>query len=717
MEPVNFADHIAPILAANCASCHHPNGIGPFSLLTFDDARRRSRQIAEVTQSGFMPPWKPSREHGPALIGERTLTTAQIQQLTQWHEQGSPAGDLTKLPPPVEPASTWTLGPPDLVIRLPESYTLPAEGRDVYRNFAIPVALTEPRFVRALQFRPAPRSPIHHALVLLDQTGRAREQDETETGPGYDGMGIGSGTPPSGHIVGWTPGQSPYEAYPGTAWEITPQTDLVIQLHLLPTGRPESIAPEIGLYFANQPPDRESFVIQLRNYEIAIPAGESTYQIEESLTLPTPVQVLSLYPHAHYLGKDLQIFATLPSGEKQWLLHIPDWDFNWQGDYRLQSPLALPAGAEISMVYTFDNSAANPFNPSNPPVDVSGGWSSTDEMAEAMIQVLPASADDLAALSRAQKDYDIAKAGGEARYHYFNGIYLEEQGEFQQAFVAYESSRKLDPTFASVYFKLGGWWERQSDPARAFELYQTALLHQPTMISARLAQAKLLVQHQQFSAAGELIQAVHAENPRHLLATLYLARFHLAVDDFPAALATFRAGLAHFAESPEFHYEYGETLWRTDQIKAAEKHFEIASSSTPAGLALGSTRALLETRAAAFHRLALIALDRSETVAAQNHLEQCLIASPRHLDALLLAADLALRSADHATAEAHLFTLLSLPEQARFSDEDILANLPQPAGRLALAQAYTQRGNPDQAQHVINLANRLMTAPVQRPKR
>jgi len=687
-DSVNFVDNIAPILATNCVSCHHPEGIGPFSLVSFNDAHRRARQIAEVTQSGFMPPWKPSRDHGPNLIGERFLSQPEIKLLTQWYADGAPPGDLSNFTPITPPESTWDLGPPDLIIRLPEAYTLPAEGRDVYRNFAIPLPLNTTRFVRALQFRPGARSPIHHALVLIDETGRALAHDAAELGPGYDGMGIGSGSLPPGHIVGWTPGQAPYESYSGTAWAVTPQTDLVLQLHLLPTGRPEEISPEIGLYFTDEPPTRESFVFQLRDFKIDIPAGEPAYRIEQQITLPTPVSVVSIYPHTHYLGKDLQIFATLPSGVKEWLLHIPDWDFNWQGDYRLQTPLPLPAGSVLHLAYTYDNSTANPFNPANPPVDVKGGWSSTDEMAEAMIQVLPSSPSDLPRLATAQKNYDIAQAGGESRFHYFNGIYLEQQGEYAQALTAYQSALKLDPSFASTHYKLGTLWERRGEFQRAFDLYESALELKPEMISARLAIAKLLMQQHRFTAAGKIIQSVHAENPHHLLATLYLARFHLATGARFTALETFATNLPRFADVPQFHLEYGEALWQAGQNSTAKQQLEAATSFQPVQLEVGATAALQTVRASAHYLIALIHQDEAAPSRARNSLNDCLRASPFHLNALLLAANLAIHADDDAAALTHLKTLISLPENATFSDEDILANLPLPAGAHLLSAAH-----------------------------
>ena len=704
-EPsITFAEQIAPILLQNCVGCHQPDGIGPFSLVTYDEVSRRARQIAEVTASGYMPPWKPAQDQGPSLIGERRLTAAEIAILSAWHDADAPAGDLSQIPPPPENPEGWQLGPPDLIVELPTPYSLPGDGIDVYRNFAIPLPLTSPRYVRAVEFRPGTRLAIHHALLLLDDTGRARERDEAEPGPGYDGMGIGSGIPPSGHIVGWTPGQAPYEAFPGTSWEVSPGTDLVLQLHMLPTGRDEPIAPKIGLYFAAEPPSLQSFVFQLRNFDIEIPAGESNYKITENITIPVPVKVLSLYPHAHYLGKDLQLFAMLPNGEKQWLLHIPDWDFNWQGDYRLQTPLSLPAGTVLHIHYTYDNSAANPFNPSSPPVAVRGGWSSRDEMAEAMIQVIPEDPTDLPQLIATQKNYDIAMAGGEARYHYFNGLYLEQQGEFAQAATAFITALQLDPTFASTHFKLGTLAERQGDVSRARDYYQTALHYQSNMISARLALARLLMQDRDFAEAGKIIRETYQANPGHLMACLFLTRFLLSTGETDAALAAFAQNLSTFADSAQFQLEYGEALWRLGQIDAAKARLTAAATIVPADLKVGSAASLKAIQATAYYDLALIQRDETQLAQALESIEHCLTLSPTHLDALLLATELAINTNDHAQALTRLTTLVSLPDDETFYPQDILDNLPLPTGPVLLVDAYLAAQKPAQALQIIDLA-------------
>lgn len=700
---ITYHADVAPILAAHCVECHTPDGIGPFSLLNYRQVLRRGQQIVEVTESGFMPPWKPAADAGPALIGERRLDDFELNTLRQWFESGVPAGEPIQVSEYQPPASAWRLGKPDLIISLPHSYELPAQGKDIYRNLVLPFPLPNQKFVKSVEIRPGNPQAVHHALLMLDQTGRAMQRNRDEPGVGYDGMGVGSGIPPAGHIIGWTPGQSPHEVFPGTAWSLSPGTDLVLQLHLLPTGKRESINPQLGLYFTDTPPTLSSFIIQLRNFDIDIPAGDSNYRVQESITLPVPVKVIGLYPHAHYIAKDLKIYATLPDSERQGLLHIPDWDFNWQGDYRFVKPVTLPAGATLHLDYIYDNSAANPRNPSSPPVEVRGGWSSFDEMGEAMIQVIPERPEDLARLREAQLAYDVTQSGGEARYHYFNGIYLEMQDEWTQADAAFRRALEIDPDFASAHFKLGELESRQGNRPTAEAHYHRALAIQADLIPAQLALAKLIFERREISKAKSIFQSVHRENPHDLSGVLHLSRFHIAVDELAEALTTFEAASDRFADSAQFNLEFAETLQSAGRINEAKDQLLLATKNEAYDRSPFESSNTADIRSAAFNRLAKISAAEGDLTKAVRAAEASLQQSPGNLDSLLLAASLAAKLEDHDRALSHLIALVNRPDIETFAAEDILANLPMPSGALLLTDAYLECKNWNEAETVIDL--------------
>lgn len=402
-RPVTFSKDVAPILYGQCAPCHHPGDAAPFSLLSFADAQKRAKQIAEVTRRRLMPPWLPAPGCNE-FVGQRYLSEREIALIQRWAEQGAPEGNRADAPPsPVFPESSWKLGKPDLVIQLPQPYTLAADGKDVYRNFVIPVPIPSRRYVRAVELNPGNAKAVHHAFMLLDPSRDSRRRDAQDAELGFPGLHTPpSAQAPAGHFLSWQPGKLPTSDAAEFSWALEPGTDFILQMHLRPTGKAELVQPSVAFYFSEQPPTRAPFKFGLWTHDINIPAGATNHLISESYTLPAPVEVMRVLPHTHYLGKELRAWATLPDGTQQWLLNIPVWDFNWQGDYAYQKPVALPKGATIHMSYSFDNSTNNHVNPSHPPRLVRYGVNSEDEMAELWLQVLTRNSNDTALI---EKDY------------------------------------------------------------------------------------------------------------------------------------------------------------------------------------------------------------------------------------------------------------------------------------------------------------------------
>lgn len=394
-----FTEHVAPIIFQHCASCHRPGEIGPFPLLTYDDVRKRARQIAEVTTTKFMPPWHAEAGHAE-LLNPRVLTEQQIATLRRWHESGAPEGDLRKLPQ--RPAFTegWQLGKPDLIVKMDRPFKLYAEGKDIYRNFVFPLNLPEDKFVRAIEFRPGARSIVHHALFFLDDTGAAREADAADPEPGYEDKGKAMRQFTA--VGGWAVGSNVRALPDGFAYRYPRSADLVVQTHFHPTGKAEEELTTVGLYFTDQP--KRSFVgVQLppafgEISGIDIPAGETNYVIRDSVTLPVAVEAFGIAAHAHYLGKVMTMKAILPDGQERVLLKIPDWDFAWQEQYTFKQRVKLPQGTRLETEISYDNSATNPHNPNAPPVRVKWGPGSTDEMGSITVQVVAAREEDTAAL-------------------------------------------------------------------------------------------------------------------------------------------------------------------------------------------------------------------------------------------------------------------------------------------------------------------------------
>ena len=316
-----------------------------------------------------MPPWLPEHGYGE-FAEERRLKQEQISLVSNWIEQGKPEGDPQDLPALPVWVEGWQLGEPDLELAMPEPFTLPAEGQDVFRNFTIPVSIPATRYVRGLEFRPGNARIVHHARISLDRTGHSRQRDEQDPEPGFSGsmlLGESEIFDPEGHWLGWTPGKQPVLRPADMSWTLDKGVDLVLELHMLPTGKPEAIQASVGLFFTDQPPDRKASIIRMGSTTMDIAPGERNYVIEDQYLLPVDVDVLNVYPHAHYLGKVMTSYAILPDDTKKWLLKINQWDFNWQDEYRYKDPVFLPKGSMIRMRFSYDNSADNPQNPSSRP--------------------------------------------------------------------------------------------------------------------------------------------------------------------------------------------------------------------------------------------------------------------------------------------------------------------------------------------------------------
>ena len=418
-QTVTYAEHIAPILNANCVSCHRPGQIGPFALLTYTDALRHAGTIGAVTQSRYMPPWKPERGWG-VFSDERRLTNDQVSLIQQWVAAGAPQGDLSKAPATPTFADDWALGKPDLILELPKPYPVAAEGNDEYRNFAIPTGITEDKWIKAIELKPSARAVVHHALFFSDVTGNARALDGKDGKPGFPGLGAvftvqgASLSALTSNLGGWVPGTTPQPLPAGIAMPLPKGSDLLLQLHFHPNGIAQTEKTVIGIYFGPKP-DRTPLQLQVPaafgiQSAIDIPAGVSDYKVRGSFTLPVDIDGVTVQSHMHSLGKEAKLTATLPSGEVKILLWIRQWDFRWQGTYDYKDLVPLPAGTRLDGELSYDNSAANPFNPNSPPKRVRWGEQTTDEMGSMILTAVPKVQSNYNALLFAEVAYSIVAA-------------------------------------------------------------------------------------------------------------------------------------------------------------------------------------------------------------------------------------------------------------------------------------------------------------------
>ncbi len=589
---LTFHRDIAPLVFENCTPCHRPGGSGPFNLLSYDDLSRRRNQIVTVTQNRYMPPWQPEPGYGE-FIGERRLNVDQIGRLAQWVAEGAVEGDPADAPEAPEWPTGWHLGEPDAIVTMPRPYTLAADGPDVFRMFVLPVPLKSNRFVRALEIRPGNPKVVHHAVGLVDTTLRCRNLDAEDPVPGFEGMrSTEFARAPDGHFLGWTPGRIPTESSKGRTWRLKKGADLVMELHMMPSGKPERIQPSVGLYFSDDVPARTSFIIGLGSRTIDIPAGAKDYRIEDSYVLPVAVEVLGVYPHAHYLGRQMRAFAQLPDGSRRWLLYIKDWDFNWQDEYLYPEPISLPRGTRLVMQFSYDNSSENVRNPHNPPRRVVYGPNSSDEMGDLWLQVMTGDRNDLLEL---QTDYRAKErerfiAGyrhalqskpEDAQTHDHLGQVLQAQGKVEDAIRHYREALKLRPSYPETHSNLATALAQQGQTEQAVEHYHRALEIKPDLLEAHYnLGGAMLATGRTSQAIASLRRAIQIE-PEFARAHNNLGIAFAQREDLTQALYHFERAVSIDSDFAEARNNLGNALLSTGNYRRAVFQYRRALEIDP----------------------------------------------------------------------------------------------------------------------------------------
>jgi tetratricopeptide (TPR) repeat protein len=562
-----FSGGVAEILHANCSVCHRPGGSAPFSLLTYEEAREHARRIATMTGSGEMPPWPPHRpEH--VFIGERGLSTEDVALLADWASAGAPLGDASEVPAPPEWPEGWHLGTPDLVLSAETSFTVPPDAPELFRNFVLPVPLASPRWVRAVELDPGSARVVHHATLALDRTPASRELD-------------------AGHMPAGGP-----DTLASAMWRLRPGSDLIVRLHLRPIDEAVTLTPRVALYFSDSPPERTPVAVQLGAQWMDIPAGEADYVVEDSFRLPVAVDVMSVYPHAHYLADTVQAWAETPAGERLWLIDIPDWDFDWQDEYRFVDPVGLPAGSTLRMRYTFDNTSANRQNPSDPPVRVTYGPRSIDEMADLIVQTMPrarvAASELQAAAERKVAEIKLggyamalARGGDDARLRYNIGIAEAAVGRLAEAEAAFRSAARLDPTLPEAFVNLGIVLHRQDRVSEAATAYERALTLEPTHASAHHNLSIALAELGRGAESERHARLAVASDSTFAAAHKHLARLERARGDLAGAVESYRRSLENEPDDVEARLELGSALAQSGDGLGALESYRSASALAP----------------------------------------------------------------------------------------------------------------------------------------
>jgi tetratricopeptide (TPR) repeat protein len=603
-EPITFYKHVAAIVYRSCAPCHRPGEPGPFPLLTYTDVSKHGPQIVAVIKRRYMPPWLPEAGHGD-FREERRLTDEQIRTIAEWVRQGAPAGSLADAPPLPKFIPGWQLGEPDLVIQAAVPYHLRPDGPDQYWNFVLPLKTPGARWVKAIEVRPGNLRAVHHANVIIDvHIDRSRLAGVKGKAPadGFAGMDLSldSGTLDSdSHFLFWKPGGTPWVEPAGMAWRAESGTDLVLNVHMRPTGKPELVQPSIGLYFTGEPATKYPMLLPLEHDgALDIPPGVADFPVSDDFVVPMDMDVLAVYPHAHYLGHLLEGYATLPGGTRKWLVRIPDWDPAWQAVYRYTVPVFLPKGTVVSMRYHYDNSAANPRNPNQPPQRVRHGNQATDEMAHLSLQVLPRGAQDRRMeLEEAIMLHRLEKYPGDFTAQFNVGALMLGRGDNAGAVRYLRGAVTARPDHPIALNKLGAALLaaccrncacRPASLNDAAGFFERALRTNPRYTNARYNLANALAEQQRWEPAAAEFRKLLAEDPRdsgarqHLGEVLQVWGYQSAMKgSLEEAAGRLRESLHFRQDDAALHGLLGTVLVRLGRVREAVPEFEAALRIDP----------------------------------------------------------------------------------------------------------------------------------------
>ncbi len=392
---VTFTKDIAPIIYNNCTQCHRPNEIGPFSMTNYNEIRPWAPMIKYVTAIRYMPPWK-ADPHYSRFQGEQVLTQHEIDLFAAWADNGTPYGNAAEEPGLPDFPVGSQIGTPDLVLSMEEAYEHYGGNKDEYRVFVLPTGLTQDRQIATVELRPGNPRIVHHALFSYDVSGQAQALDQADPKYGYDGFGgFGVDASLSNMFPGYVPGQKPIP-YPEGLGQLLPAgSDLLMQVHYGPRPFAEKDSSTVNIFFKKEPVLRQVQNLIFLPFSpfitngpfIIFPNSVKTFHCQ--FTSPIKASIFAIWPHAHLLCQSYEVYVVHPNGDTTNLIRIPDWDFNWQGSYNFKKYVIVEAGATIHAYATYDNTAANPSNPNDPPAFVTWGERTTDEMLFLPISFVP----------------------------------------------------------------------------------------------------------------------------------------------------------------------------------------------------------------------------------------------------------------------------------------------------------------------------------------
>ena len=378
----NWSEHVAPILYKNCTSCHISGGIAPFSLVGYSNAQSMASSIAGATESKRMPPW-PANTKYKRYAHERILSASEIETIKQWANNNAPSGNLNLAPANPTPTIGSQITNATIKLKMP-NYTVNTSS-DLYRCFVLPTNIPQNEYVTALEVIPGNRQIVHHVLVFQDTSIIPVNLDNADSGPGYVAFG-GTGSQTSQLIGVYVPGQEPFQFPNGFGAKLLKNTRIILQIHY--PGGINSQLDSTKVYLKTTSNTlRQIFIEPILNHQnsnmtngpLYIPANEiKTFNTKYLMN--SKATIFSVAPHMHLIGRSIKAYGLTPTNDTIKFIDIPKWDFHWQRTYSFIKPVIVQPNDKLWGEALYDNTTANPYNPNNPPLAVTKGEGTADEM-------------------------------------------------------------------------------------------------------------------------------------------------------------------------------------------------------------------------------------------------------------------------------------------------------------------------------------------------
>jgi len=379
---------VKAIFDQHCVKCHRPQGGAPFSLMSYSDVSKRTKMIKHVINDNYMPPW-PADTSFSHFINENYLSLDEKGRITDWINNGAERQEYGSNSD-YSSSNEIVLAADDLIYSFEKPFSVPGNNAENYIVYVIPLNNEDTLDVRGVGYIPGESGLTHHVRFMIDTTGLLRPDHGISVGSDseYGRLKVALADP---FFYGWLPGNFMTDFGDDRLKYIPPHSDLILNVHYSPTPIAVEDHPKVVFRRGENTPKTKMVRTltmdesNISNQPFYLPRDTMITFYSRSVMVPYDIELVSVMPHMHLLGQFAKVFAITPNGDLIPLVHIPEWNFDWQFTYLFEKETILPKGSVIYGEFGYNNTLQNLSNPYNPTKDIKYGWGTNDEMMNIVI--------------------------------------------------------------------------------------------------------------------------------------------------------------------------------------------------------------------------------------------------------------------------------------------------------------------------------------------